>query len=239
MIFRILFLTIFGILSVSCSSSGDKSSSESTTTASQDNPESTRSAEAVSSRKTSRTKITKPLELPPDLVDSSNIKVQENTDPFAELNVLPDVIGARINKQDEKTWLEIDTDVESVWKTISEYWATNGVSLVDYDPESGTMETEWIETEIALNADGSVVKQLFKSLLGTVSRNTASDKYRIRFERVEPNKTAMFVSHRATERVAIESPIKATIFEWVEMPSDPERVADFLQNIVFIFDQSA
>ena len=254
MILRILFLTIFCILSASCSSTGDKSSSKSTT-ASQDKTESARSPENIdpeanqtklskSSKVTrsglARAKTAKSLELPPDLVGSSNAKVQANADPFSELIVLPEVIGARIHKQDEKTWLEIDTDVESAWKTISEYWVTNGVSLVDYNPEAGTMETEWIKREIALGEEGSVVKQLFKSLLqATVNRNTSLDKYRIRFERVSPNKTAMFVSHRVTARKAIESGKEVTVFEWVELPSNPERIADFLQNIILIFDQSA
>ncbi len=255
MIFRILFLTIFCILSASCSFTGDKYSSKSTTAASQDKTESVRSpknidpeanqtklrkSSKVTKRELARAKTTKPLELPPDLVGSSNAKVQENANPFSETRVLPEVIGARINKQDEKIWLEIDTNVESAWKTISEYWVTNGVSLVDYNPEAGTMETEWIKREIALDEEGSVVKQLFKSLLqATINRNTSLDKYRLRFERVSPNKTAMFVSHRVTARKAIESGRKITTFEWVELPPNPERIADFLQNIILIFDQSA
>ncbi|WP_424948125.1 outer membrane protein assembly factor BamC [Candidatus Spongiihabitans sp.] len=257
MIFRILFLTLFGILSASCAFIGDKSDKSTTESGTASGGKTDRvinpkkidtNADRVKLRRPSkatqrelaRAKMTKPLELPPDLVGSSNAKVQANAEPFSETRVLPEVIGVRINKQDEKIWLEIDTNVESAWKTISKYWATNGVSLVDYNPEAGTMETEWIKQEIALGEEGSVVKQLFKSLLqATINRNTSRDKYRLRFERISLNKTAMFVSHRVTARKAIESAKKITAFEWVELPSNPERVADFLQNIILIFDQSA
>lgn len=238
MIYKFLILTLVCAFSVACSSIRDKFGDDDKPTTAQEEEAGAR--EANFPKANQRAKLNKPLALPPDLVGSSNAKVQTNAEPFSETRVLPEVVGARINKQDDKTWLEIDTNVESAWKTISEYWVTNGVSLVDYNPEAGTMETEWIKKKIALDEEGSVVKQLFKSLLqATINRNTSLDKYRLRFERVSPNKTAMFVSHRATARKAIESARKITEFEWVELPSSPERIADFLQNIILIFDQSA
>lgn len=252
MIFRILFLTIFSILSTSCSFPGFKSSSESTTSAAQDKSENARSPEKtgtqaeqtelrkpskVTTREWSKAKRVKSLELPPDLVGSSNNKVQQNTGAFAETRVLPTVVGARINKQGGRTWLEIDTNVESAWQTITQYWASNGIDMVDYNPEAGTMETDWIKKDIALK-ENSAVKQMFKNLLATISRNTALDKYRIRFERISENQTAMYVSHRASVRKAIVDGKKITTFEWVELPSNPERIADFLQNIILIFDQT-
>ncbi len=244
MILRILFLTLFCLLSTSCSFTGDKSSSESPTTsqdtASNEQVAGKSSNASKQSAKQRRTRKTKPLELPPDLVGSANAKIQDHADAFADVNVLPLVVGARIHKQDDKIWLEIDTDVEAVWHTVSEYWITNGVNLVDYSPEAGTMETEWIKKETALSEEGSRVKQLFKSFLNSVAdRGAALDKYRIRFERVSPDKTAMFVSHRATARKAIEHNKEVTEFKWVELPENPERVLDFLQNIILIFDQSA
>ncbi len=239
MIFRILFLVIFCILSVSCSFIGDKFSSD-TTTASPDQPKA--ASESKSKKPKIRQKLakkSKSLELPPDLVSSANDQIKENAEVFAQPRVLPEIVGARIQKQDDKVWLEIDTNVESVWNTVSEYWTTNGVSLVEYSPEAGTMETEWIKKETALSEGGSVVKQLFKSLLNTVAnRNAAVDKYRIRFERISPNKTAMYANHRATARRAIERNRDEIEFQWVELPENPERVIDFLQNIILIFDQS-
>ena len=154
----------------------------------------------------------------------------------AEISVLPDIVDARIQQQDGKAWLEIDTNVESAWATISEHWASNGISLVEYNPAAGTMETEWIKKEIVLDEDDSTIKQLFKGFLNSVvKRNTSLDKYRIRFERLSPNKTAMFVSHRATVRRAIEHRKEVASFAWVELPENSERVIDFLQNIILIF----
>jgi uncharacterized lipoprotein len=196
-----------------------------------------------SSKKTTRvTKLepAKPLELPPDLVGTANATVVGNSELVPEARVLPEIVGARIVRKDGDMWLEIDTNVESAWNAINEYWGVNGISLVDYNPEAGVMETDWISKEVQIAEGDSAVKAIFKGLIHTVSdRFTSYDKYRIRFERVSPNKTTMYVSHRLKEKQGIERGRRVTEFEWVEVTPDPERVADFLQHIILVFDETA
>ncbi len=261
MIFRALFLTIFCILSISCASTGDKSSngSTSTTTSSTDSKSKTDAIKGPkeagddanikitgnSTRKPSKTKklaTGKALELPPDLVGSANATVVENAEAIPDFRVLPEIVGARIIRQDGDAWLEIDTNVESAWKTITEYWASYGVNLVDYNPEAGTMETDWIAKSYEIDDDDSAIKTFFKGFaFGVTKRHAEKDKFRIRFERISPEKTAMYVTHRVSEVIENQpnGPKNASVFEWVERPSNPETVADLLQNIILIFDESA
>ncbi len=239
MIYRILFLALFCVLTVSCSSTGDKDTIESTTGAS-DSPQDTPDAKTRKSRKTKKlAKREKSLDLPPDLINSASDEVRRDAESAAKINILPEIIGARIQKQNGQVWLEIDTSVEVAWDTITEYWLDNGVSLVEDNPEEGTMETEWIKQKIESGESDSTLKKLFKGFLNTLRRNALLDKYRIRFERVSPDQTIMFVSHRTTARKAIERNKEISEFEWVELPPNREQVIDFLQNIILIFDQSA
>lgn len=187
-------------------------------------------------------KTTRPLEIPPDLITSTDPAVLENL-AAAEASasrILPETVGARVVKKDGVYGLEIDTNVESAWKTVTQFWSLSGIGLVEYNPEAGIMETEWIKEARVYDEDDSPLKTLGKELLTALAnRNAAMDKYRIRFERISPEQSHMHVNHRRMARKGIERNKKVTEFEWVELSSDPNHVADFLQNIVLIFDDSA
>jgi len=244
---------------VACGTTGDKSSDGTATTSTSTSADAAKeiqgpkdpgvdNADAVQIKKpTKKTnqrlaklEPARALELPPDLVSSSNDTVVGNAEAVPEARVLPEIVGARIVKQDGDMWLDIDTNVESAWNTIDEYWASIGITLVDYNPEAGVMETEWISKEIEVSEGDSAVKTIFKGLYqGVTGRFTSYDKYRIRFERVSPNKTSMYVSHRLKEKQGIERGRQVTEFVWVEVTPDPEKIADFLQHIILVFDETA
>jgi uncharacterized lipoprotein len=122
---------------------------------------------------------------------------------------------------------------------MTEFWSLGGVTLVDYNPEAGIMETDWIEESVYREEGGSVVKNVVKDIFNTISsQKTARDKYLIRFERVGENKTEMHVNHRSVAKKEFTQGLKRpTDFEWVELPSDSAKVDAFLQNIVLLFDQ--
>lgn len=184
--------------------------------------------------------LTRPLELPPDLVSGTNETVKENLTAGldTETRILPEAVGARIVRDGESRYLEIDTRVEDAWRVVTEYWSLSGVDLVSYNPEAGTMETAWIEPPKEGKRTGflAVVGDILTSFTRT---ETALDKYRIRFERKGAAQTLMFAEHRASARKAIHHPKKISDFQWVELPGNPNRVAELLQNIVLTFDSSA
>jgi uncharacterized lipoprotein len=185
---------------------------------------------------------TKPLELPPDLLNSSNEVVQDNIESYTpdEERVLPDIDGARIVSDDTGSWLEVDSTAEKTWKAMTEFWSLSGITLVDYNPEAGIMETDWIEETEYREEGDSAVKNIFKDAFHAISsQKTARDKYYIRLERVGENKTEMHVTHRQIAKKESSRGLKyLSDFEWVELPDDPNKIDAFLQNIVLLFDQS-
>lgn len=189
------------------------------------------------------------LEIPPDLLASAGEKVQanagatadsEDTGPGAE-RVLPTIIGAEIQSDDDRSWLEIDADAEVVWKKLTEFWAFQEIDLVEYRPQAGVMETDWFAKKSGRGDKpglSAVAVQLFDAL---VSRRTSVDKFTIRLERDGAERTRLFVTHRAQEKVARElrDLDKTVEFQWVERAQDPEKIAQLLQAIVLLFDSSA
>ncbi|MGI9310058.1 MAG: outer membrane protein assembly factor BamC [bacterium] len=181
------------------------------------------------------------LEVPPDLLDSATQKVRDNATARANANasgerVLPEVVGATIQKDAERSWLEVDAEAEAVWRKLVEFWAYEGIDLVEYRPESGVMETDWFVKSAKKPQSkgvGTVAVELFDAF---TSRRTALDKFTLRLER-NGDATYVFVSHRAREKIAKEyaNKLKSTEYEWVERDEDAEKVAQLLQTIVLLF----
>jgi uncharacterized lipoprotein len=187
-------------------------------------------------------KTNKPLDVPPELIPSTNEAVLQNIEESAEqqVSILPEVVDARIIREDDGSrWLEIDTSVEDAWKAVTEYWSLGGVNLVDYNPEAGIMETQWIEQIKEIDPDNSLVVEATKQIFSSLTKsNTSIDKYRVRFERLSKEQSALYISHRSTARKEQAYSKKVSDFGWVEMESNPEKEAALLQNLVLLFDQS-
>ena len=138
--------------------------------------------------------------------------------------------------------LEVDTSVESAWETVTRFWALSNVNLVEYNPEAGTMETEWVEKPQAEDPDASYIARMSRDILTSLTkRNTKLDKYRIRFERISADQSYLHVAHRSSARKEIRkgSLKKISEFDWVELSSNPNSVADFLQHLILAFDDPA
>ena len=188
-------------------------------------------------------KTNKPLDVPPELITTTNDTVLQNIEESTEqqVNILPEVVNARIIKEDDGTrWLEIDTSVEEAWKAVTQYWSLGGVNLVDYNPEAGIMETQWIEQVQEFKEGTSMIVEVTKTLFSSLTKtNTSVDKYRMRFERLSKEQAALYISHRSIARKEKYYSKKVSDFEWVELDSNPEKEAELLQNLVLLFDQSS
>ena len=184
------------------------------------------------------------LDIPPDLVTTTNQSMLNNLEESKQnkIRVLPEIVGARIVKKDDMYGLEVDTSVESAWEAVTLFWALSNVNLIEYNPEAGTMETDWIEEPQAEDPDASYFARMSRDILTSLTKsNTKLDKYRIRFERVSADQSYLHVAHRSSARKKVGSANQKRIseFEWVELSSDPNKVADFLQHLILIFDDPA
>ncbi len=181
------------------------------------------------------------LEIPPDLITTTDQTVLDNLEEGKQniIRVLPEIVGARIVKKDDIHGLEVDTNVEAAWETVTRFWALSNINLVEYNPEAGTMETEWIESPQAEDPEASYISRMSRDILTSLTKgNTRLDKYRVRFERISSDQSFLHVAHRASARKEAEkvSQRKTSEFEWVELSSDPNSVADFLQHLILVFD---
>ena len=187
-------------------------------------------------------KTNKPLDVPPELITTTNDAVLQNIEDSEEqqINILPEIVDARILKEEDGTrFLEIDTSVEDAWKAVTEYWSLGGVNLVDYNPEAGIMETQWIEQVQEIEEGTSMFVEVTKTIFSSLTKtNTSVDKYRVRFERLSKEQAALYVSHRSIARKEKYYSKKVSDFEWVELETNPEKEAELLQNLVLLFDQS-
>lgn len=249
---RLVTTIVFTLLVAGCGSSlfqsrGDQSGNDNTNLKKID-PDAQQHRPLGTKTRKARARLYKPasaisLEIPPDLITTTDPMVLQNLADNAlnEVRVLPEIVGARIVQKDGVYGLEVDTSVESAWKTVTQFWGLSNINLVEYNPEAGTMETEWIEEPQVDDEDASYFRKIGSELLTSLTkRNTALDKYRIRFERISADQSHIHVSHRSSARKEISSQSlrKISEFEWVELSSNPNRVADFLQHLILVFDDS-
>jgi len=184
---------------------------------------------------------TQSLDLPPRVISSDNENSIGNEDSGSVgYTVLPIIDGARIVSEGNRQWVEVDTHKNAAWEIMEEFWKNSGIGLVENNPETGMMETEWIQSPKDVTEARSVAMRFARSLVTSLTqRETVLHQFRIHFEQPKANNTHIHVSHRWVARKEREKARKVSEFKWTELPSDRERVADFLQNIVLLFDQSA
>ncbi|MCY4149071.1 MAG: outer membrane protein assembly factor BamC [Gammaproteobacteria bacterium] len=181
----------------------------------------------------------KPLVLPEDILNTSSSSVKQEVTSYnpETFRVLPPIKDARIVSEGDRLWLEVDSDVQLVWEAIVEYWAISGIDLVNHNPEAGLMETEWVRSARVIDEDVPEALRLVRTVLGALTRSgEAMHRYRLRFARMGEDKTAVYVSHRSVERKEISRGKQVSDFEWVELESDPEKIAEFLEALVALFE---
>ena len=181
-------------------------------------------------------KAPKTILLPPDLVSSASDKARENHEQASLLKqqqVLPDVTGAEIVKENGKRWLRVETGPQEVWDKLVDFWAVLEVGLVVSQPVAGLMETDWIDRNAPAEGEGLSIARLFNRITGA---GALLDKYRVRIERESEKVTLVFISHRYSERKEIVSatPQRNAQWDWVSGESE-ENVAQLLQTMLLLF----
>lgn len=179
------------------------------------------------------------LDLPPRLSRSSNGHSIEDGNPdMTNYKVLPAIAGARIINENDRQWLEVDSDLKEAWAIMGGFWKNSGIGLTENNLEAGIMETEWIQSPKDVVEAESAAMRFARSFSTSLTQSeTVLNRFRLRFEQPSTNTTRIHVSHHWVAMKEREKARKVSEFKWLELPSDPERVADFLQNAVLLFDK--
>ena len=155
----------------------------------------------------------RPLEVPPDLtaVQSSDAysvpggstsystynQAQENQEVGVE-KILPTSEAVRMEKAGAQRWLVVTAPAEKVWPAIREFWIDQGFAVRVENPDTGVMETEWIEADaIKLKNEKGNIGDKFDKWLDKLSGLADRRKFRTRLERGEKTGTTeIYMTHR-------------------------------------------
>ena len=183
------------------------------------------------------------LELPPDLVDttSESILAAGQVEEETEEKVLPEIENLDIQQNDEEGWIEVNVDADVVWQKLVSHWNSLGVDLVEADPKTGVMVTDWVvprtrEEERREFLGVAFLGNVLDDLLGNLfDQATALDKYTIQLERKPQTHTRINVAHRGLVKIQTQQPTKKNNekFEWVETDEQPDKVKRALTSIAY------
>ncbi len=191
------------------------------------------------------------LELPPDLAstgfnDAMDIPSAGGTATYSSYAgeraarhgltqtgaVLPEVQGVSLRGAGERRWLDIEASPAAVWPKVVDFWRQQGILLVEQDPATGVMKTDWIENRAEIRQD-FITRQVRKVLAGLYSTSTR-DQYRVRVD-AGPGRdtTELYLTHRGmAERLVRNTVGEGATTVWEPAPSDPDKESIMLRRLM-------
>ncbi|MGD8911657.1 MAG: outer membrane protein assembly factor BamC [Candidatus Thiodiazotropha sp.] len=194
------------------------------------------------------------LEVPPDLTRSSikdsmaipsaggasyeeYAQKRDSGNPgiAAQDQVLPEFDTIRIERDGDQRWLVIDAEPQAVWPKVVEFWRTNGLLLVEQDPVTGVMKTDWLESRADIKQ--GPITEFFRKTLGSIYSSATRDQFRVRLEQgLEAGTTELYLTHRGMEEKLKEDfSGNADTTYWTPRPNDPGIEAAMLRSIMVYF----
>jgi len=150
-----------------------------------------------------------PLEVPEDLrqVEPSQVSAipeiieQRNASYYPDRPPLPDAKYAsdnrdevRVQRLGNRSWLVIPESPTTAWPKMKQFFADNGVVLVDDRPEVGRLNTAWLESNDSPARD--LVRSLVASARSEAGLESGDDRFLIRVEQgLQPQSTEVHLRH--------------------------------------------
>jgi outer membrane protein assembly factor BamC len=147
-------------------------------------------------------------------------------------DVLPEVQGVSLRRSGNRRWLDIEAPPGSVWPEVVDFWRRQGIVLVEQDPATGVMKTDWIENRAEVRQD-FITRQVRKVLDGLYSTSTR-DQYRVRID-AGPSRdtTEVYLTHSGmAERLVRNTVGEGATTVWEPAPSDPDKEAIMLRRLM-------
>jgi len=147
-------------------------------------------------------------------------------------DVLPEVQGVSLQGSGDRRWLDIDAAPATVWPKVVDFWRQQGILLVEQDPATGVMKTDWIENRAEIRQD-FITRQLRKVLAGMYSTSTR-DQYRVRLE-AGPGRdtTKLYLTQSGMEERLVRNTVgEGATTVWEPAPRDPDKEAIMLRRLM-------
>jgi outer membrane protein assembly factor BamC len=158
----------------------------------------------------------RPLEVPPDLTSisaSDAYSVPGGSTTYSSYSqgqgsvleqerILPNPENVRMERAGAQRWLVVDAPPEKVWPVIREFWNDLGFAVRVENPETGVMETEWVDPSSITKDDKGNYLDKFQGWLDKLNTLQTRQKFRTRIDRGENNATEIYLSHRSVADAA-------------------------------------
>jgi outer membrane protein assembly factor BamC len=191
------------------------------------------------------------LEIPPDLTvgsfdDAMDVPPVGGTATYSEYagerskrsritgggDVLPEVKDVKLRRDGNNRWLEINASPQQVWPEVVSFWRSQGILLVEQDPTTGIMKTDWLENRADIRRDfiTNMLRKVADGLYATALR----DQYRVRIEPgVKAGTTDLYLTHRAMEEHFRSNAVGEDVSTvWEPAPADPDKEAAMLRRLL-------
>jgi outer membrane protein assembly factor BamC len=147
--------------------------------------------------------------------------------------ILPEIANVKILRDGSQRWLEIQSQPAQVWNKVLAFWRDNGIVLVEQNPATGVMKTDWLENRADIKQNP--ITDFLRRSLGSIFSAGTRDQFRIWLEPgVMPDTTALYLTHRGLEEHLITSATGGDTENsyWALRPSDPGLEAEMLRRIM-------
>lgn len=154
----------------------------------------------------------RPLEVPPDLTANpvsdayalpggtsySSYSQGQNEQEVGVVKVLPNQEGVRLEKAGPQRWLVVSAAPDKVWPVVREFWLEQGFAVRVENPQTGVMETEWVDADKIKKDEKLGPLDKFDKWLDRLSGFGDKKKFRTRLDRGEENGTTeIYMTHRS------------------------------------------
>ncbi len=177
------------------------------------------------------------LVIPPDLINS--LEPESNTDTYSKYLIsaiperrviTPENSVVTYRKEGDLRWIEIQSPPENVWPVLVNFWNELGFVLEIDSPETGIMETNWLQNRSSIFGTGFT--EILDRFLGRFQDTGERDKYRTRVEPGASRQTTeVYITHRGIQEVATRDG-----YEFERVPNDPSLEVELLRRVMTLFN---
>ncbi|HSH73632.1 MAG TPA: outer membrane protein assembly factor BamC [Methylophilaceae bacterium] len=166
----------------------------------------------------------RPLEVPPDLTSISSSDTyavpggsttyssysQGKEEPGQEQDkVLPNPDNVRLERAGSQRWLVVQASPEKIWPVIRDFWSELGFAVRVENPQTGVMETEWVDPSSLTKDDKASSLDKFQGWLDKLNTLKTRQKFRTRIDQgTEADTTEIYMSHRSISDVEDDGKVR-------------------------------
>lgn len=155
----------------------------------------------------------RPLEVPPDLTSASasdtysvpggsttysSYSQTQGEQVLEQEKILPNPDNVRLERAGSQRWLVVQAPPEKIWPVIREFWSELGFAVRVENPQTGVMETEWVDPSSLTKDEKGNYLDKFQGWLDKLNSLQTRQKFRTRIDRgPESGTTEIYLSHRS------------------------------------------